>query len=143
MNLDYLKIPNEKMLELMIIEEEKIRQSIEYQNQCDNVKNIPNGWLDITKNMQEKLVKKYGFQDEISCDIACNMLRRAQYIFPNNNIFREIPVYVRNNKANKGIFVVEDNIPNININTKCGQEIKLHNLLSENKPTLIIASSHT
>lgn len=143
MDLEYLKIPTEKTLELMIIEEEKIRQSSEYQNKCSEVKNTPNGWLNVTANMQEELVKKYGFDDQISCDIACNMLRTARFIFPNNDIFWQVPVYVRNNKANNGIFNVNDIIPNLKIHNICGQEIELHQLLNQDKPNLILASSHT
>jgi len=138
-----IKVPTERMLELMIIEEEHIRQSVEYQNECTSAKDIPNGWLAVTEQMQQDLVKKFGFDDDISCDIACNMLRRAQYDYPNNKIFKEVPVYVRNNKANMGKFTEGDFVPNITIHKRCGSEIKLHDLLDDSMPTLILASSHT
>lgn len=143
MDLKFIKIPNENVLELMIKEEEKIRMSVDYQNLCTQVKDIPNGWLNITEKMQLELVKKYGFDDPISNDIACNMLRRARYIFPNNKIFTQVPVYVRCNKANKGNFIEGDIVPNILIHKKCGENIQLQNLLNLEKPTLIIGSSHT
>ena len=142
-NTPCLTIPTEKMLEKLIIEEEQIRMSQEYQEECTKVKDIPNGWLEVTNQMQIDLVKKHGFTSEMNCDIACNMLRRARYLYPNNKIFTEVPVYVKNNKANKGKYKKGDNIPNIKLFNQCGQEAMLHHLLDINKPTIIFGGSHT
>lgn len=138
-----IKIPTEKGLELMIIEEEKIRTSKEYQNLCTKVKNIPNGWLDVTEQIQINLVKKYGFIDSISCDVACNHLRRAQYMYPNNPIFKQVPTYVRENKANIGTLDVGSIVPNITLHSHDLSTIKLHDLILEGKLNIIFASSET
>src|ERR1700744_1826785 len=105
-----IKIPDEECLERLVEEEEIIRTSKEYQDACTDVKDIPNGWLQVTEQMQKNLVKKYGFDDTISCDVACNYLRRAQYLYPNNPKFK-MPLYVKNNKANNGTLEINNIVP--------------------------------
>jgi hypothetical protein len=138
-----IKIPNEQTLEKMIIEEEQIRNSKEYIDKCTEVKDIPNGWLTVTGQMQTDLVKRYGFTDEMSCDVALNRLRRASTIYPNNKIFKEVPVYIRNNKAQEGYLKEGDIAPNIILHTIDTNKIELKDLLQDNKITLLIGSSLT
>ena len=137
------KIPTEKLLEQMIIEEEKIRQSKEYQDACTSVADEVNGWLRITGEMQRDLVKRFGFEDEISQEIALNHLRTARYLYPKNEIFRTVPVYVRNNRANVGKYKVGDLLPNIDIHNIDGEPMKLYQSFDNKKPTVILCGSHT
>lgn len=140
------KIPNEKMLEDMIIEEEKRRMSEEYRNECTSVKNIINGWLAVTEKMQKDIVKSFGFQTEMECDIACNMMRRAHILYPENEIFRTVPLQVRNNKAKKGDLVLGSNVPNFPIFTLDKKICSIESLIDNdkyNKPSVIIMSSGT
>ena len=137
-----IKIPTEKQLELFIEEEEKIRMSKEYQEKCTEVKNIPNGWLKVTADVQKNIVMKYGFTEEINCDIALNYLRRARYIYPDNQKFKS-PVYVRENKANMGTFKKGDNFVDIDMYDINKKNIKLSELIKNDTYNLILASSHT
>lgn len=138
-----IKIPTKETLLRIIDEEEKIRQSKEYQNECTKVKDIPNGWLDVTKKIQEDLVRKYGFDDDISCEVACNRLRRAQYLYPEENRFKTTPLYVRNNKANKGTLQINSAIPDMNLYDLTNKQTTLYELMDKNKPNIIFAGSHT
>lgn len=137
-----IKIPTEKDLELLIIEEEKIRSSEEYRNECTKVKDISNGWLEITKNIQEKLISDNGY-DGVSFHIALNMLRTAQYLYPNNKIFKEVPVYVRENKANQGKYNIDDIMKHIDVYTINESKISTSEILSNEKLNIIFAGSHT
>lgn len=136
-----IKIPTEKQLELFIRDEEKIRMSKEYSDQCTSVKDIPNGWLKVSEQVQIDIVKKYGFTDSISCDIACNKLRRAQYLYPDNPVFKT-PVYVRENKACVGTLKEGDSAPDVTLYKRSGESIKLHQIFSD-KVNVIFAGSHT
>lgn len=140
-----IKYPNEKMLELMVEEEEKIRTSQWYEDKCTEVKDIPNGWLDVTEQVQRDVVMRHGFTDQISCDVAVNMLRRASILFPDNEKFKTVPLYVRNNKANAGTLVVGDTIPDIEIHDLDGKSLRLHDLVTSapGKPNILFASSAT
>jgi len=137
------KIPNEKMLEDMIIEEERRRMSDEYRNECTRVKDIINGWLEVTANMQRDIVKQFGFKTDMECDIACNMMRRAHILYPNNEIFKTVPLQVRNNKAKKGDLVVGDDVPIFPIFDLNKRICGIESLIDHNKPSVIIMSSGT
>lgn len=138
-----IKIPTESTLELMIREEEKIRMSKEYQNECTKVKNIPNGWLEVSKKIQKDVVKKFGYESTIDCDIACNMLRRARYLYPNNQIFKTVPVYVRENKANIGSLNINDKYPDIALFNTMNKEINMSDIIDNNKINIVLGSSST
>lgn len=138
-----IKIPTEKCLELMVQEEERIRMSKEYQEQCTKVKDIVNGWLDVSANVQKEVAKKFGFIDEVSNNIAINMLRRARYLYPDNEIFKNVPVYVRENKANQGKFNIGDQIENINLFDIQENQINFESILQPNKLNLVLVSSLT
>lgn len=125
----------------MVQEEETIRMSKEYQQECTKVKNIINGWLDVSAKVQQQVAAKFGFTDEISNDIAVNMLRRARYLYPNNEIFKTVPVYVRENKANIGKFNIGDQIENIKLFDIQENQINFDNILHANRLNLIISST--
>jgi hypothetical protein len=136
-----LKIPTESILEQMIRDEETARQSQEYQDECTHVKDVPNGWLDITAKLQEIIASKYGFVDPVSNTIAVHRLRTARHIYPENPVFKT-PLYVRNNKARQGEFVVGDKVPNIILHKSAETQVNLTDLLND-VPTFIFAGSHT
>src|SRR5579863_3817132 len=102
-----IRYPTKQDLISMVLEEEQIRTSKEYQDKCSAVKDVPNGWLQVTADVQKQIVNKHGFIDEVDEIIALNHLRRARFIYPEEPIFFT-PVYVRNNKANKGTLKIGD-----------------------------------
>jgi len=141
-----IKIPNEKMLEEMIIEEEKRRMSNEYRDKCTEVKDIVNGWLEVTAQMQIDVVSSFGFTNKISCDIVCNMMRRAHILYPHNEIFKTVPLQVRNNKATQGTLTIGDVMPEFDIvDIVRGNACSLSSLIDihTKKPSVIIMSSAT
>lgn len=71
------------------------------------------------------------------------MLRRAQYLYPDNEFVKEL-VYVKNNKANMGRFVNGDKVEDVqlyDITGKCSMEYK--GLLEKGKINVVLAASHT
>jgi hypothetical protein len=141
-NMFKLVEPNEQILEKMVMREEEIRMSQEYKQACTNVKDIPNGWLNVTKDVQVQVAKEFGFTDEINCEIACNRLRRAQYIYPNNKIFTSGPVYVRQNKARVGDLKEGDKLPNTTIYDGINEH-NLHDITDDAKINIIFGASHS
>jgi len=136
------RIPTEKCLELMIEKEIEYRLSSEYIEKCNAVADVPNGWLDVSDKLQYQIANEFGFIG-INAHIAVNHLRRARILFPNNQIMYQ-PVYVKHNKANKGINNVGDSVPNIEIYKSREETVFLHELLNvNNQKTILIGSSHT
>jgi len=136
------KRASEEILELMALMEESIRMSQEYQNECTKVKDIPDGWLMVTANVQKKVANHFGFTDEMNNEIACNDLRRASTTYPNNLIFKQ-SIYVRNNKANIGTLHENDIITDISLHTVENKMINLSDLIEKNKINIFFGASHT
>jgi len=146
-----IRKPSKDILVKMLQREEDIRTSTEYITKCDEVASEPNGWLRISADVQKQVAAEFGFISEIENDIAVNQMRRAQYIYPDEPLFRTIPVYVRNNLANKGKYSANDKVPDIILHqlNKVSEDlqstdrINLYQTFDKNRPNILIASSHT
>ncbi len=107
LSLEQLGI-TEKDLEKLALEEDDIRKSQWYVDECTRVKNIPNGWMDVTAQVQKDVVSKY-YNNAIA-DFVIYYLRRAHHIFPENMIFQN-RIQVKYNRANMGKLKKGDLVP--------------------------------
>ena len=139
----FIHYPKKDNLIKMLQAEEAIRMSQEYIDMCDTVKDEVNGWLRISGEIQHTVAKEFGYVTEIEQDLAVNRMRRAQYLYPDEPLFKTIPVYVRNNVARKGDFVKGDMVPNISIFNENKESVDIFELFSKDKMNLLMASSHT
>lgn len=138
-----INYPDKDDLIKMLQAEEQIRMSAEYLKMCDAVKNEPNGWLRISEQIQYNIAKQFGYVRSIEQDLAVNRMRRAQYLYPNEPLFKTISVYVRNNLAREGDFKVGNLVPNLTIFNENLKQIQLYDTLNKTKLNMLIASSHT
>jgi hypothetical protein len=148
-----IKKPSKDILIQMLQREEEIRLSAEYINKCTEVASEPNGWLRISAEVQKQVAAEFGYISEIENDIAINQMRRAQYIYPDEPLFRTIPVYVRNNLAAKGKYLPNDIVPDIILHhsndtyaeseSSSSDQISLYQTFDNTRPNVLIASSHT
>lgn len=97
---------DEQILEKMAIEEEVVRKSDYYINECNKVKDVINGWIELTDRCQREIVEKY-FKDEIEMEFAIKQLRIAHKLYPNNQIFKD-RLQVKYNRARKGDLCIDD-----------------------------------
>lgn len=141
-HINPLGLPShDDIIELVKIESQ-MRFSKEYIDKCNQVKDEPNGWLRITGEMQQQIITDYGFKG-VAVPIALNMLRRAQYLYPDNPHVQNL-VYVKNNKANMGTFKAGDIIKDVELWNLCGTEMnKFSGLLSKDKINIVLSASHT
>lgn len=138
-----LKYPDKDALIKMLKLEESIRMSQEYINMCNDVKDEINGWLRISEEIQYEVAKQFGYTSQVEQDIAVNLMRGAQYTYPNEPLFKTIPVYVRNNLARQGEFIIGNIVPNIQIHKEDLTSINLYDTFDQTKPNLLLCSSHT
>jgi len=140
--LDVINLDRDKVL-LILKEEEKLRFSQDYIDKCNLVSNMPNGWLEVTSELQKNLVSKYGYSDIITNALALNVIRSATKYFPNDDETKNSVVHFRENKAKQGTFKLNDIIPNFNFYTNKKLKIDLYSILDSNKTNIILAGSHT
>jgi len=115
--------------------EEQMRFSSTYQEKCNSVEKIPNGWLFESGKIQEQVAFRFGYTDILTNNDAVNYIRRAQNLYPEEIKFKQIPVYIRENRAVSG---------NFNIGEKMKLDLNIYNLKLENKKTndLLVPSKH-
>jgi hypothetical protein len=104
---DLISLISEEDLEKLAREENILRLSDWYIGECDRVANIPNGWMDVTNQLQSNLVSKYYKENN---DAIVYLLREAHNIYPNNLFFKE-RIQVKYNKARIGELKIGDKIP--------------------------------
>jgi hypothetical protein len=140
-NLDYL-IPKQTLYK-MLVREETLRFSKEYLEDCDRIGGLF-GYLRATANLQENVVKSFGFKGEM-LPIALNILRRASTIYPNEKKFTETQVYCRNNKKAKACKFRAGDKGNLDIKLHDldGKGTSLKDLIHPKKKNILIASSAT
>lgn len=138
-----IKYPNKLILIKMLETEESIRMSKEYVEMCDNVKDEINGWLRISEEIQYQIAKDFGYTTMLEQDLAVNRMRTAQYLYPEEQLFKTIPVYVRENLARSGNFSIGDIVPNITIHKDDTTQINLYDTFSKTQSNLMLCSSHT
>lgn len=136
-------VPNKQDLINILKREEEIRWSEWYQKKCDELKDEPNGWIRLSEQVQYQVVKEFGFVSDMEADIAVNYMRRASQLYPDEEQFKIIPVYVRNNRAKQTKFKEKDPIPNIFIFDLNQKKIGIWSILEKNRVNVLLASSHT
>ncbi len=135
----------------MLSREESIRMSQSYIDRCDAVVNEVNGWLRVSELVQYEVAVEFGFTDRASKEYAVNCMRRAQYIYPDEPLFKSIPVYVRNNLARQCDFKKGDVVPNVTIHRHSDPDgesgpppaVELYNTFDKGRFNVVLASSHT
>ncbi len=140
--LNFLKIDRSKILAILKREEE-IRFSQEYISKCSEVSHIPNGWLEVTNNMQKELVKEFGYIDELSNTLAVNVIRKALNIYPDDEEIKNSVVHFRENIASKGKYKIGNTLKNISLHNLDSSKVDLFQLLDLNKPNIMLVGSHT
>ena len=110
----------ERELEYLAQEEDKIRTSQWYADECTKVKDITNGWMDVTNGVQNKVIvdflkKSNKIVDENMINFVKYYLRKAPSMYPNNTIFQNL-VHVKYNRARLGNLNINDIAPNCIMN---------------------------
>jgi hypothetical protein len=104
---ELIDLISEQDLEKLAREENSLRLSDWYIEECNKVKHVVNGWMDVTNHLQEKLVSKY-YKENI--DAIVYLLREAHNFYPDNFFFKE-RIQVKFNKARLGELKIGDKIP--------------------------------
>ncbi|CAF1619515.1 unnamed protein product, partial [Didymodactylos carnosus] len=124
------------VLKRMLIREDELRRSPEIQERYAQAE-ISNdqSWLDVTHDLQKQIIKEFGLEDEM--DDALNCLRCATQIYPD---LKDIPLYIRNNRARDGDLHVGSIAPDTPIIKLDGSESRLFDSLEQTEQSTVIIS---
>jgi len=75
--------------------------------------------------------------------VGVELIRSAVSLFPDDNEIKTIPHYVRNNRCKAGVLKPGDAPAEAQITTIDGEARSLSDLLSKDKPVVLMGASHT
>lgn len=117
----------------MLIRENELRLSDEYQKRYTEAEQTSTtSWLDITDELQRQVIREFNLDDEMDEALLC--FRCATQIYPD---LKDIPLYVRYNRAKDGDLKIGDNVPNVPVVQLDGQECQLFDGLKSSSTVLI------
>ncbi len=117
----------------MLIRENELRLSDEYQKRYKDAEQISSSsWLDLTDEIQRQIIREFHLEDEMDDALLC--LRCATQIYPE---LKEIPLYVRYNRARDGDLQVGDIAPDLPVVQLSGEETQLFAGLKSSSTVLI------
>jgi hypothetical protein len=120
----------------MLIRENELRLSDEYQQRYNEAeKTSLTSWLDVTDELQRQIIREFHLDEEMEDALLC--LRCATQIYPD---LKDIPLYVRYNRARDGDLQLGDIAPNFQVVQLDGQETQLFDGLKSSSTVLISGS---
>lgn len=123
----------------MLTRENELRLSDEYQRKfCEAEKTSLSSWLDITDELQRQVIREFNLDEEMDDALLC--LRGATQIYPD---LKNIPLYVRYNRARDGDLNIGDTAPNVPVVQLDGQESQLFDGSETSSPTVLISGSYS
>jgi len=97
-------------------------------------------WMEVTEKLQKRVLTEFGVEDE---ELGLKALRCAWQLYPDDSDFKEIPLYIKYNRARKTSFCVGDDAPNTDVVCMNGSKDKLLNYIRGDVPLVIVAGSYS
>jgi hypothetical protein len=120
----------------MLIRENELRLSDEYQKRYTEAeKSSSSSWLDVTDELQRQIIREFNLDEEMDDALLC--LRCATQTYPD---LKDIPLYVRYNRAREGDLQVGDVAPNVPVIQLDEKESQLFDGLKSSSTVLISGS---
>jgi hypothetical protein len=132
------------VIKLLLEKENKLRTSAEWIERFTNAYSESGGardWIDEAELLQEGLITEF-MGDDISVDdlnFGLNVLRTATQRFPD---LKDIPLYIKYNRAKQGHLKVGDVAPDIALFDLNLKSVKLLDY-TDTKPLLVIGGSYS
>jgi len=97
------------------------------------------GSIDITDNIQKRVAREFGFEDE---NLGAEILRTAERLFPDDPDIKNISHYRRYNRAVQGDLVEGGSAPDVQVSSLSGESLSLLRARGPN-PLVMIAGSYS
>lgn len=132
-------VPSLEDLKNMVFRENELRLSSEWQACFEAAERSPNtDWLECVEKLQHQVAREFGYGLE-----AVRTLRTAATLYPQDAFFRDVPLYVRYNRARDGSLAESCLVPDLDLLWPDGQARSLWNLGGAEVPLVLVAGSHS
>lgn len=130
-----------ELLKRMVLRENELRLSPHWQLKfqfaetcCDT------DWLECVAELQLQVAREFGIPDVVA---GAHELRIARYIHPDERFFREVPLYVKYNRARSGPLKVGDEVESVPVVRPGGEVVPLWEMGGDEEPLVLIGGSHS
>ena len=139
-------IPKPVML-MMLKKENEYRLSEEYQKKYEEAeKSDEKDWLKVTEEIQARVIIEFGYDTTKGhLGYALQLMRSAPEKYKDDPEFRQVPLYVKYNRAQDGDLKEGDVAPNTKVMDLQGNECDLLDQTSNGieKPVVLIGGSYS
>jgi len=130
----------------MLRRENELRLSKEYQDLFASIEDRWDiDWLDLVVLLQRRVVREFGLSDsDEAISFGISLLQSAVSLFPDDTEIKEIPLYVKYNRAKHCDFKVGDVVPDVLLfDIVSNQEVSMFSQVLSDRPLVVIAGSFT
>jgi len=122
----------------MVHREHELRLSSEWQKRFEAAERREDtDWLDCVEELQREICREMGVPES-----TVHKLRCANQLFPEEALFRELPIYVRFNRARNGPLSPGLEAPNVRVLLD-GERRELYDFGGDVCPLVLLAGSHS
>jgi len=131
-------VPARDTMVAMLKREKELRLADDFQTARDKT-----DWSrDLVYAVQKQVAREFGYSGEAEVEKCVKLLRSAVALFPNDKEIREIPFWVKYNRATPGTLEVGDKAPDAALVRLNGSACKLSDFCAA-KPLIVAAGSAT
>lgn len=98
-------------------------------------------WMQVAQDVQEQVVKEFGYGHMV--DEAVHVLRTARNWYPDEPFFKEVPLYVKYNRARNGPLHEGSLAPDVPLKNLDGKETSLMSHGGVSEPLVVIGGSYS
>jgi len=123
------------LVKAMLKYEDKLRLAPEAQEAY-----ATDGSVDITENIQRRVAREFGFDDET---LGAEILRTAERLFPDDPEIKNISHYRKYNRAVQGDLVEGGPAPDVQVTSLTGEPLSLLRSRGGANPLVLVAGSYS
>jgi hypothetical protein len=125
----------------MLIRENELRLSpVTQQAYADAELRDDTSWMHVTEELQKRVVREFGIED---IEYGLTNIRIAHVLYPNEQDFKEIPLYVKYNRCRQGNLHCGDYVPHVDLKLLTGKPVSLSDFYVQDKPLVIVGGSYS
>jgi hypothetical protein len=100
-------------------------------------------WMEVTEQLQERLVREFGYESPGDIRKALNALRGARGDYPDDLEIVQLANYMKFNRARRGDLECEMDAPNVPLVAMNSNLVHLHDFVQPGRPLVVVAGSYS
>jgi len=135
------ELPKVNTVKSMLKRENELRLSKEFQTLIDGHNQASAEPL--YEALQKQVAREFGYKSEIEQELGRDIIRCAATLYKDDSEIKEIPLYIKYNRAEQGVLKIGDDCPDVTMSGLNGCAVKLSDFTKTSLPLVLVAGSYT